>query len=67
MNSLPKRFPEYSIMYKTLSSKIKFLEKRVGDAKGQELNEIEVQIQNYQLELNKIKNMFPEKFFEELN
>jgi hypothetical protein len=67
MNSLPKRFPEYSIMYKTLSNKIKFLEKRVGDAKGQELNEIEIQIQNYQLELNKIKNMFPEKFFEELN
>ena len=66
MNSLPKKFPEYLIMYKTLSSKIKFLKKRASNVKGQELSEIEVQIQNYQLELSKIKSMFPEEFFEEL-
>ncbi|MDH5463626.1 MAG: hypothetical protein OEW49_04895 [Nitrosopumilus sp.] len=53
-------------MYKTLSSKIKFLKKRTSNVKGQELSEIEVQIQNYQLELSKIKSMFPEEFFEEL-
>jgi len=67
MNSLPKKFPEYSIMYKTISNQIFLLEKRIKDAKEQELSEINVKIERYQLELNKIKNMFPDKFFEELN
>ena len=67
MNSLAKKFPEYSIMYKTISNQIFLLEKRIKDAKEQEIKEINAKIENYQLELNKIKNMFPDKFFEELN
>ena len=67
MNNLPKKFPEYSIMYKTISNQIFLLEKRTKDAKEQELREINAKIEKYQLELNKIKNMFPDKFFEELN
>ncbi|MDH3489643.1 MAG: hypothetical protein OEL56_04265 [Nitrosopumilus sp.] len=64
MNNLPKKFPEYSIMYKTISNQIFLLEKRAKDAKEQELREINTKIEKYQLELNKIKNMFPDKFFE---
>ena len=64
MDNLPKKFPEYSIMYKTISNQIILLEKRIKDAKEQELKEINAKIENYQLELNKIKNMFPDKFFE---
>jgi len=67
MSDLPKKFPEYSIMCKTLSNQIKLLEKRIKNAEEQELKEINTKIENYQLELNKIKNMFPDKFFEELN
>lgn len=59
MGKLPEKFPEYSIMYKTLSKKIKELEKR-NDSK-----EIQLQIQNYQTELNKIRKMFPDSFFDE--
>jgi hypothetical protein len=65
MTELPKKFPEYSIMYKTISNQIKLLEKRREFVDNQELKEINVKIENYQLELNKIKNMFPDKFFEE--
>ena len=32
-----------------------------------ELKEINAKIENYQSELNRIKNMFPDKFFEELS
>lgn len=67
MNNLPKKFPEYSIMYKILSSKITLLEKRIKDAEEREATEINAQIQNYRRELNKIRDMFPEKFFEGLN
>jgi len=54
-------------MCKTLSNQIKLLEKRTNNAEEGELKEINAKIENYQLELNKIKNMFPDKFFEELN
>jgi len=67
MNRLPKKFPEYSIMYKTLSNQIKSLEKRMDGVGEKELKEINAKIENYQSELNKIMNMFPNKFFEELN
>lgn len=67
INNLPKKFPEYSIMYKTISNQIKLLEKRINCAEEQELKKIIVKIENYQLELKKIKNMFPDKFFEELD
>ena len=67
MNNLPKKFPEYSIMYKTLSNRIASLEKRIEDAKEQEADEINAHIQNYWLELNRIRSMFPDEFFEELD
>ena len=65
MSKLPKKFPEYSIMYKTLSKQIKVLEKRKNDAKKSEIEEMQLKIQNYQAELNKIKKMFPDNFFDE--
>jgi len=67
MNNLPKKFPEYLIMYKTLSNQIKSLEKRKKDVKDEELKETELKIKKYQVELNKIRNIFPDKFFEEFN
>lgn len=67
MNRLPEKFPEYSIMYKTLSNQIKSLEKRMDGVGEKELKEINAKIENYQSELNRIKNMFPDKFFEELS
>lgn len=67
MNRLPEKFPEYSIMYKTLSNQIKSLEKRMDGVGEKELKEINAKIENYQSELSKITNMFPDKFFEELS
>jgi len=52
-------------MYKTLSKQIKLLEKRKESGDRQELKDINTKIENYQSELNKIKNMFPDKFFDE--
>ncbi|MDH3313426.1 MAG: hypothetical protein OEM28_09825 [Nitrosopumilus sp.] len=64
MGELPEKFPEYSIMYKTLSNQIKTLEKRKETAQ-EKVDKIELKIQNYHLELSKIKKMFPENFFDE--
>ena len=58
MGKLPKNFPEYSIMYKTLFKKIKELEKE------NESNEINLKIKNYRTELDKITKMFPDEFFD---
>ena len=65
MGELPEKFPEYIIMYKTLSNQIKTLKKRKQNAQEKEIDEIELKIQNYHLELLKIKKMFPEYFFDE--
>ncbi|QLH06635.1 hypothetical protein [Nitrosopumilus ureiphilus] len=65
MGELPKKFPEYAIMYKTLSNQIKTLEKRKENAQEKERDEIELKIQNYHLKLSKIKKTFPENFFDE--
>ncbi len=65
MSELPEKFPEYSIMHKTLSKQIKELEKRKGNSQESEINEIVLKIQKYQTELNKIKKMFPDGFFDE--
>jgi len=65
MSKLPEKFPEYSIMYKTLSKQIKALEKIKESAQKIEIKEIELKIQNYQTELNKIKKTFPNNFFDE--
>jgi len=58
MKDIPKRFPEYSIMYKTILNQIKKLEKEDKSL------EIQNKIKIYKLELNKIENMFPKNFFE---
>lgn len=65
MVELPEKFPEYSIMYKTLSNQIKILEKRKENAQEDQIEEIKLKIQGYQSELSKINKMFPENFFEE--
>ena len=61
MSELPEKFPEYSIMYKTLSKKIIELEK----IKNTQESEIQLKIQNYKNELNKIRKMFPDGFFDD--
>ncbi len=65
MSKLPEKFPEYSIMYKTLSKQIKELEKRKDNTQESEMKKIQLKIQNYQIELDKIKKMFPDNFFDE--
>jgi len=65
MSKLPEKFPEYLIMCKTLSKQINQLEKRKENAQESEIDEIQLKIQSYQTELNKIKKMFPDNFFEE--
>ena len=63
MSKLPEKFPEYLIMYKTLSKKIIELEKIKENTQESEMHEIQLKIQNYQNELNKIRKMFPDGFF----
>lgn len=67
MVELPENFPEYSIMYKTLSNQIKNLEKSKESVQEAEREEIQSKIDKYQLEITKIKQKFPDNFFEELN
>ncbi len=65
MTELPKKFPEYSIMYKTLSKKIQELKnKKEQTQEKSTLDEIQSKIEQYQKEMNKIKSIFPENFFE---
>ncbi len=64
MSKLPEKFPEYSIMYKTLSKKIIELEKIKENTQESEMGEIQLKIQNYKNELNKIRKMFPDGFFD---
>lgn len=64
---LPENFPEFSIMYKTLTNQIKKLEKNKEHLQGKEREETELKIKNYKLEITKIKEKFPDNFFEELN
>ncbi len=64
MSKLPEKFPEYSIMYKTLSKQINELKKRKTNAQESEIKKIELKIQSYQVEINKIKKMFPDNFFD---
>jgi len=64
MKELPEKFPEYSIMYKTLTNQIKALKQ-----KKEEMNveEIKLKIQRYESEKTRIEKMFPDNFFEEFN
>ena len=61
MGELPEKFPEYSIMYRTISNQIKSLQKQKDT---QDSSEIDSKIKKYQEELDKIKKMFPDNFFE---
>jgi len=63
MGKLPEKFPEYSIMYKTILKQIRQLKK----IEGQEKKETELKIKRYQTELNKIKGEFPENYFDEID
>ena len=49
-------------MYKTILKKIKELEKE--STQENKSYEIESKIKNYQIELNKIKKIFPDGFFD---
>jgi len=46
MSKLPEKFPEYSIMHKTLSKKIIELEKVKENTQEGEMHEIQLKIQN---------------------
>ena len=65
MGKLPEKFPEYSIMYKTILKQIKQLEKT--ESSSEEKNENTLKIQRYKVELNKIKKKFPENYFDEID
>ncbi|MFQ5496897.1 MAG: hypothetical protein ACE5DU_03325 [Nitrosopumilus sp.] len=62
MSKLPKKFPEYSIMFKTISNQIRDLEKKKEKTEENKIDDIQEKIKNYQIELNKIKKMFPDNF-----
>lgn len=65
MSKLPKKFPEYSIMYKTLNKKIQDLKNQKDQTQDKVIiNEIQSNIEKYQKEINKIQSMFPKNFFE---
>jgi hypothetical protein len=64
---LPENFPEFSIMYKTLTTQINKLKKDKENFKDKEREEIELKIQIYESEITKIKKKFPDNFFEELS
>ena len=63
MNKLPKKFPEYLIMYKTLTKKILDLKNEKEKVQNSEAEKIQNQIEKYELERIKIINIFPENFF----
>jgi hypothetical protein len=63
MNKLPEKFPEYLIMYKTLTKKILDLKDEKVRLQNSELEKIQNKIEKYEIERRKIKNMFPENFF----
>ena len=64
MKELPEKFPEYSIMYKTLTKQIKVLKQKKEES---EVEEIKLKIQRYETEKTRIEKMFPDNFFKEFN
>lgn len=61
---MPKKFPEYLIMYKTLTKKISELENEKTKLQNSKLAEVQNKIKKYNAERTKIINMFPENFFD---
>lgn len=66
MEKLPKRFPEYSLMYKTILKRVQELENIKNKVQHNQKKDMEQKIRYYRSELNKIRKMFPDKFFEEI-
>jgi hypothetical protein len=64
MKELPEKFPEYSIMYKTLTNQINALKQKKEET---EVEEIKLKIRRYESEKIRIEKMFPDIFFEEFN
>ncbi|KEQ56589.1 hypothetical protein AAA799E16_01225 [Marine Group I thaumarchaeote SCGC AAA799-E16] len=64
MRELPEKFPEYSMMYKTITNQIKVLEEQKENASKKVIEELDSKITKYQEELDRIKKMFPDGFFE---
>ena len=65
MKDLPKKFPEYSLMYKNLNKKVQELKTEKNEIKGEiQKEEIQIKIETYQKEMDKIKSIFPDDFFE---
>lgn len=58
MSKLPEKFPEFLLMYKTINQQIKKLENSESN------DETLLKIQNYKKELDRIKEKFPEGFFD---
>ena len=68
MGNLPKNFPEYLIMYKTLNNKIQELKEKQNDMLDKNIiEENQLKIKTYQNEINRIKALFPENFFDEIS
>jgi hypothetical protein len=63
MNNMPKKFPEYLIMYKTITKRILDLENEKTKLPNSTTEEIQNKIEKYKVERTKIINMFPENFF----
>ena len=62
MEEVPEKFPEYSIMYKTLTKQIKALKQKEEEM---EVEEIKLKIQRYESEKIRIEKMFPDNFFKD--
>lgn len=65
MSRLPEKFPEYLIMYKTLTKKISDLNDEKAKLQDSELEKIQNRIKKYESEITRITNMFPKKFFDD--
>ena len=65
MKDLPKKFPEYSLMYKNLDKKVQELKTEQNKIKGEiQKKEIQIKIETYQKKMDEIKSIFPDNFFE---
>ncbi|QMU54864.1 MAG: hypothetical protein GKS07_08245 [Nitrosopumilus sp.] len=65
MEELPEKFPEYSIMYNTLSKQIEKLKLQIENVSKGETKEIKLKIKRYESEMIRIKKIFPRDYFEE--
>ena len=64
MSKLPKNFPEFSIMYRTIKKKISELKKEKEIIQDENIKkDINNSIEKYQKELDKIESQFPKDFF----